>query len=62
MEGDQGSRGMINQLGLFLDSIGLIHSKGQVGNSEESVCHPLLLSPKEHLTRLIVLKRVHSWR
>ena len=49
---------MINQLGLFLDSNGLIRSKGRVGNSEleESACHPLLLSPKENLTRLIVLK------
>ena len=49
---------MINQLGLFLDTNGLIRSKGRVGNSEleESACHPLLLSPKEYLTRLIVLK------
>ena len=53
MEGAQDSKVMINQLGLFLDSNGLIRSKGRVGNSEleDSACHPLLLS-----TRLIVLK------
>ena len=58
VEGAQDSKVMINQLGLFLDSNGLIRSKGRVGNSEleESACHPLLLSPKEYLTRLIVLK------
>ena len=49
VEGAQDSKVMINQLGLFLDSNGLIRSKGKVGNSEleESACHPLLLSPKE---------------
>ena len=50
---------MIRDLGLYLDvSSGLIRSRGRLHNSVLSfdAKHPILMSPKCHLTKLIVLK------
>jgi len=58
LEGSQDSKVMINQLGLYLDSEQLIRCKGRIENSElkDTACHPVLLSPRDYLTELIVLR------
>ena len=57
------SRAMIRDLGLFFDSDGLIRCRGRIHHAKTSfdTKFPVLLSPKAHVSKLIVLKaHVHS--
>ena len=47
----------VNQLGLYLDRSGIICSTGRIQNASllTSTLHPVLLPPKSHLTKLLVL-------